>query len=498
MKRRTLVLGGGAAAAVGGLWWLRSGGVALSELASRRTLTYPTQIDATESRAFSLQAQAGKTEFFEGQATNTLGFNQGYLGPVVRVGQGEVAATVSNTLQRTITCHWHGLILPGQVDGGPHQPIASGTQWKPVLDIKQEPCTAWFHTHVHGETATGVYAGLAGGLVVSDGRDDERGLPQEYGKDDLFLILQDKGFTEDGELYYDQSMPSIMHGFSASTMMVNGQIGAVARPAKGIIRCRLLNASNARIFNLSFQSGRDMHLIATDGGYLPKPVQLSEMRLAPGERAEILVDFSDGNPDALLSERDMNAGMGGMMGRFQQMGSSLVGRPFEVLTFQPDDDPGRITRMPDQLAKELPNPQILQITQTRRLSLDVGMGPGMMMGGGMRRGAMGDIMAINQQPYDMNRIDFEVKKGSWERWVISAETLAHPFHVHGVSFLVVSENGTTPTLRNAGWKDTVLVNQDIELVARFDQPASPQQPFMYHCHILEHEDTGMMGQFAVV
>ena len=320
MKRRTLVLGGSAAAAVGGLWWLRSGGVSLAELATRPTLTYPTLIDATNSREFSLQAQAGKTEFFNGRSTNTLGFNQGYLGPVVRLGQGEVAANVSNALQRTITCHWHGLILPGQVDGGPHQPIASGSQWTPVLNIEQAPCTAWFHTHVHGETATGVYAGLAGGIIVSDGRDDERGLPSSYGEDDLFLVLQDKEFSEDGQLIYDQSMPSIMHGFSGSTMLVNGQIGPVARPPKGIVRCRLLNACNARIFNLSFQSGREMHLIATDGGYLPKPVPLSELRLAPGERAEILVDFSDGHPDALLSERDMNAGMGGMMGRFQQMG----------------------------------------------------------------------------------------------------------------------------------------------------------------------------------
>ena len=115
---------------------------------------------------------------------------------------------------------------------------------------------------------------------------------------------------------------------------------------------------------------------------------------------------------------------------------------------------------------------------------------GGMMGGGM--------MAINQRPYDMQRVDFEIRRGSTERWQIFADMLAHPFHVHGVSFRVISENGGTVSAENSGWKDTVLVNQSVELVARFDQPTPKGLPFMYHCHILEHEDNGMMGQFLVI
>jgi FtsP/CotA-like multicopper oxidase with cupredoxin domain len=118
----------------------------------------------------------------------------------------------------------------------------------------------------------------------------------------------------------------------------------------------------------------------------------------------------------------------------------------------------------------------------------MGMG-GMMMGGGG--------FAINGRPYDMDRIDFEVALGSVERWQIRSTMVAHPFHVHGVRFRVVTENGGPPRPENTGWKDTVLVTGEAEILARFDQPASRDTPFMFHCHILEHEDAGMMGQFTV-
>lgn len=495
MKRRTFLLGGGATVAAGGFLWANTKQVALGDLASRPKLSFPPLIDARNAGQFTLQAQSGQTSFFPGRPTPTLGFNQSYLGPVVKLAKGEVTAQVSNSLDMDVSCHWHGLLLPGDADGGPHQPIAPGETWTPVLPIDQPACTAWYHTHIHGATATGVYAGLAGGLIVDDGDDDARGLPNEYGKDDLFLILQDKQFHEDGSLAYDQSMPSIMHGFSGDTIVVNGQIGAAAHAPKGLVRLRLLNGCNARIFTLYMQSGREMHLIATDGGYLPKPIALDELRLSPGERAEVLVDFGDGRADALLSRADMNSGMGGMMGRFQRFGNYLAGSSFEVLPFAVKDEKAKMTRLPDQINHELASVGEVAAGRVRQFSLDMPMGPGRMMDGGMSRGG---LMAINQRPYDMGRVDFEVQRGSTERWQIFANTLAHPFHIHGVSFRVISENGGTVSPGNTGWKDTVLVNQSVELVARFDQPTPPNLPFMYHCHILEHEDNGMMGQFLVV
>jgi len=504
MKRRTLLLGGGAALAAGGLLWSNSGQVALSELASRPRLSYPPLIDTSQTGRFSLQAQRGNTSFYKGRPATTLGFNQPYLGPVVKLKQAEVSASVHNSLDMDVSCHWHGLLVPGDVDGGPHQPISPGKTWQPALPITQQPCTAWYHTHIHGETATGVYAGLAGGLIVADGEDDARGLPSDYGKDDLFLVLQDKQFHDDGTLAYDQSMPSLMHGFSGETILVNGQIGAVAQPPKGIVRLRLLNGCNARIFTLHMQSGREMHLIATDGGFLPKPTALDEIRLAPGERADVLVDFGDAGADALVSRADMNAGMGGMMGRFQRFGNFLAGSSFEVLPFAPTGEKARIAQLPERIGPDLPDANDVEVSQVRQFSLDMPMGPGMMgggmMGGGMmgRRGMGGFAMAINQRSYDMQRIDLQVERGAVEKWQIFADMLAHPFHIHGVSFRVVSENGGAVSAQNYGWKDTVLVNQSVELIAKFDQPAPPDLPFMYHCHILEHEDNGMMGQFVVV
>jgi FtsP/CotA-like multicopper oxidase with cupredoxin domain len=250
-------------------------------------------------------------------------------------------------------------------------------------------------------------------------------------------------------------------------MLVNGQARATAVVPQGVVRLRLLNGSNARIYTLFLDDTRPMHLVATDGGFLPAPIALDTLRLAPGERAEILVDFSGGGAPVLMSD---------------------PGQSFGVLQFATDASlPARITRLPEELdgaPEDLSGAEV----KTRQVSLDMGMG-GMMMG----RGGF----AINGRPYDMGRIDFEVALGTVERWQIRSTMVAHPFHVHGVRFRVVTENGGPPRPENTGWKDTVLVPEEAEILARFDQPASRETPFMFHCHILEHEDAGMMGQFTV-
>lgn len=492
MKRRSFLLGAAALVAGGGYVWSRQGGVDASTLTGRPKLKMPALLDATKTGRFELTAKAGQTNFGGGRVGATAGYNQSYLGPVVKLQPGAVQASVENQLSFPVSSHWHGLILPGEVDGGPHQAIDTGRKWQPELPIDQPPCTAWFHTHVHGLTAEPVYAGLAGGIILSDGRDEGRGLPSSYGVDDLFLVLQDKHFTADGRLAYSSDMMSRMHGFTGDTILVNGQSGTVAAVPKSIVRLRLLNASNARIFRLSFQDGRPMHLAATDGGYLPTPVAIDELRLSPGERAEVLVDFSKVEAAMLVSKPDPNAGMGGMMGRMQNMISRL-GSDFEVIAFATDDGlEGKSSALPGQLGGVLPDLQSSPVANERRFSLDMGMGGGM-MGGGM----MGGAMAINGEAFAKGTVNLTAKLGSVEKWTVSASMLAHPFHIHGVSFQVLSENGGPIRPENQGWKDTVLVNQELELLVRFDRSAPQNAPFMYHCHILEHEDAGMMGQFVV-
>lgn len=504
INRRNLLVGGAAAAVTAGavIWVGRQpGSTNAASLASRPRLSYPPLLDATGDGEFALGAQYGSHSFGTGVRSSTAGFNQPYLGPTVLFRNGETHARVGNALNEDITVHWHGLVIPGDQDGGPHQPIPSGEEWSVNLEVDQPPSTLWYHSHSHRRTAVQVYRGLAGMMILTDGQDDERGLPNSYGTDDLAIVIQDRRFGSDGKLSYDLGMMDLMHGFTGETITVNGQVDAVAVVPKGVARLRLLNGSNARIFNLFADDGRPLHLVGTDGGLLEKPVALSELSLSPGERAELLVDFSDGKPITLYSDPDPNQGPGGMMGRFQGAFNQLFGDPYPVLSIAVDNsNPGRIQRIPDVVGQ--PPVALGQNSSSNRsitLDMGMGMGRGMGMGGGMGRGMMGGgpSFGINNRAFDLDRIDLSISLGSTETWIVRSDMLTHPFHVHGTQFQVISENGTAPRPEYAGLKDTVLVSGSVELKMHFGRPASADTPFMYHCHILEHEDNGMMGQFVV-
>ena len=252
-----------------------------------------------------------------------------------------------------------------------------------------------------------------------------------------------------------------------------------------------MNGSNARIYDLSFDDGRAIHWIATEGGLLDAPVQLRSLSLAPGQRAEVLVDFSDGRKATLVTEPDANASMmGGMMGRSPGAGSNSDARA-PVLVFEPDQVVAGASRgvIPLRLAKH-ERVDAARATRRRRFTLDMGM----VMGGMGSRGGTGGL-SINGRPFDMDRIDEQVRLGDVEIWEVSGQMMAHPFHVHGVHLEVLGRGGGPAAIRDQGLRDTVLVKEPVELLVRFTQPAR-EAPFMYHCHILEHEDGGMMGQFA--
>ena len=455
---------------------------------SQNRLEMPPLIDATTSSAFELTAQSGHTNFLSQSTSDTWGFNQPFLGPTIRMrSSGEVKATVSNALREDISVHWHGLVVPGSVDGGPHQPVRAGTTWQPVLPIDQPSCTAWYHSHQHRQTAAQVQQGLAGVLHLDDGLDNERGLPVQYGVDDLTLVLQDRRFDQSGRMSYRPNMHDSMVGFLGDHMLVNGQIGRTAAVPKGIVRLRLLNGCNARILALSMSDGRPLHQIATDSGLLPTPETRTMLPLAPGERAEVLVDFSDGNDTALVSAAVENTPMmgGGMMGR------NARSNGFDVLRFAVDKTMKiGVSAMPDDLGGALAGFDE-QPTVQRRISLDMAMGMGMMRMFG------GDRFSINDQAFAMDHMNFEAKLGAVEEWTVSGAMMMHPFHVHGTVFQVVSENGRPPQPHNLGWKDTVLIDGEAMIRMRFEREAPPDLPFMFHCHILEHEDGGMMGQFTV-
>lgn len=463
MKRRDFLTSTAAAFAVsGGALAVGTTGVFA---ANPPRLKMPALVDTRSSGRLAMVAQAGSSNFLGKTPVPTAGFSQSYLGPTILMQNGALAAEIGNSLDEPVSVHWHGMKIAGVHDGGPHQPVPPGKIWVPEMQINQSPATIWYHTHIHERTAAQVYSGLAGVIHITDGRDDERGLPSTYGVDDLTLVLQDRQFDGDGRMVYEPSMMDRMHGFHGNRMLVNGQYGTIAAVPKSIVRLRLLNGSNARIYTLFFDDNRPMHLVATDGGFLPQPVALDLLQLAPGERAEILVDFSaDGTP-VLMSDPN---------------------QPFGVLEFATDTTlASRIEKIPERF-ETIPDDLAGREVQTRTISLDMGMG--MMMGGGF---------SINGEAFDMDRINFDVALGSVERWIIRSSMVAHPFHVHGVQFRVISEDGRSPRPENSGWKDTVLVPGESEIMARFEHPADKEAPFMFHCHILEHEDAGMMGQFTV-
>ncbi|SDY85880.1 cell division protein SufI [Lentibacter algarum] len=483
ITRRTLLSGMGSAAMLAQLptrAWATS---------PAKPLQMPPLVDATNSGRFALTAQAGQMDFLGRGASKTWGFDQPFLGPTLRLHhQSETAAEVSNALDEAISVHWHGLVVPGDVDGGPHQLVQPGQTWSPVLPVDQPPATVWYHSHTHGMTARQVQMGLAGVLHLTDGQDDARGLPTDYGVDDLTLVLQDRRFDQEGRMSYDLSMPDQMMGFLGDTMLVNGQVGATAVVPKGVVRLRLLNGSNARIYTLTLSDSRPMHLVGTDAGLLDRPIALDELTLAPGERYEVLVDFGAGQDVSLLSGQNINEGMmGGMMG-----GRGPSGPPFEVLPFAVDSAaPVRMTRVPDSLGGSRPKMDASNAAE-RHITLDMAMGPGMMMRRAENR------FSINGEAFDMTKINFSTQVGQVEKWTVSANMMMHPFHVHGVMFQVLSENGQAPAPQNTGWKDTILINGQAEILMRFTRPAAEALPYMFHCHILEHEDGGMMGQFSVV
>ncbi len=443
-------------------------------------------------RVFSLTLQRGTHEFLQGKKTKTYGINGSYLGPTLRVKKGEkVQFNIKNKIGETTTIHWHGMHIPAKMDGGPHQMIKPNETWVSSYTILQPASVNWYHPHLEGKTGEHVYKGLAGLLLIDDAASSKLDIPSTYGVDDIPLVIQDRRFAQDASFSYLSQPVDRMAGMKGDKIMANGVIDAQwAAPAQ-MIRVRILNGSNARYYNVGIHDGRAFHLIATEGGLLEKPVSLTRLPLAPGERAEILIDLSQDSGKKIRitsysSELPSPGGMMGMMGR-----DALDQKNFTIMEMIVSKPALTKYTLPTQLVTPAKLPESLA-QKTRRFVFNMGMGG---MGGG------GGGFTINNKKMDMNRIDEVIKLGAVEIWEIrNISPMAHPFHVHDVSFLILSRNGKPPAKHEAGWKDTVNVTSrgSVRFIAKFADFADPKSPYMYHCHILEHEDAGMMGQFIVV
>jgi blue copper oxidase len=486
LNRRQFAIGS-AAFVSGGLIGSRHGTGEPVPFSTR--LPIPNLVDvAKHGNAVKLKVAPGRHAFIKGRPTLTYGYSAPVLGPILRVRRGdEVEVTVENALDFDTTVHWHGLLVPGQNDGGPHHPIKPGGTWRPVLKIDQPASTAWFHPHPHHDTARQTYMGLAGMIIVDDGSDSRLGLPHNFGIDDLPIILQDRSLGEDGLLEYDLGPLSIVYGGRGDTIVVNGAIAPLAKVPPGLVRLRLLNGANAQNFELRFSDQRPFHVIASDLGFLSAPVAVTQLRISPAERFEILVDFANGKAVVLETGPDE------IMGLFGAVSASGTTDYVPIMRFEPTATTPAITQLPTRLVEPaVADPA--RAVRRRQFILDSGI-----CANRGRAGAPMDMVAlvgINGKTHDMARIDVETELGTTEIWEIVSLGMAHPFHIHGASFRILSIDGTPPPAYLSGWKDVVLVEDKAELLVAFNRPATRESPFMYHCHILEHEDAGLMGQYV--
>jgi blue copper oxidase len=515
LSRRTALLAGAAWAITG----FGPSNVRAKESA-RPSLPIPPELRANAGGTIALDARPGSKRFVGDRETATYGINGPYLGPAVRVRRGEkVVAQVSNNVSENITMHWHGLIIPGPADGGPHQVIPPGKRWQTELSIDQPAATLWFHPHYYPSTAQEVIKGLAGLLIVDDEESGRLPLPTRWGVDDIPLIIQDRRFTPDGQFFDRMNDIAVTNGYPGDTALVNGAVYPQARTARGWIRLRLLNGSNARSYILTASDGRSLYVIGSDGGLLESPVELKQLLIHVGERFEVLVDGRDGRAFDIVTlpvAQDI-------------MRLPPFDRPLPLVTISPDgvDGTGQLPAslvvlpaLPQQLP---PTSQELVMNMFRDQQGTIPLktaGLMAMVKSGKTDPAVVERVVnlivndpalsqseqlsangVNGKPFSIERIDFAAARNQDLRWRISEgnDLMLHPVHIHGCQFRIISQDGKPPEAERAGWKDIAPISAGgfSEILVRFPHPAGRDAPYMAHCHILEHEDSGMMTQFTV-
>jgi FtsP/CotA-like multicopper oxidase with cupredoxin domain len=494
------------------------------------------------------QALSYTGELIQGNPDAVTALPGSYLGPVVRVQRGDqMRVHVRNELSAPTTVHWHGLIVPpGAEDGHPAFPVAPGDELEIAFEVQNRPGAYWFHPHPHGLTAEQAYYGLAGLVIVSDAEEAALNLPA--GAQDIPLVIQDRRFDGNNQLQYIAGgmagMMDQMMGVLGDRILVNGQPEMTLPVATQPYRLRLLNGSNARIYKLAWEDGTPMTVIGADGGLLAAPLTLPYVMLAPGERVEVWADFAQqtvGSTVKLVSLafEGVEAGMMGMM-----MGETGLanGAAFEVMTFAVNEAATSTLVLPARLlpVETLAASAAVNATAPRPFVF-----------------AMDDAMnwTINGRTFVMDEVaeDEKVRFGDTEIWELAnlmappaaasggmggmagmdhgqmqegngamegmamgggmamqggmRDFMAHPVHLHGIQFQVLGREvddaqrvgweSVREGLVDQGWKDTVLLmpGERVRVIMRFEHYRGV---YLIHCHNLEHEDSGMMRNFAIV
>ncbi|MFC6317907.1 multicopper oxidase family protein [Corynebacterium gerontici] len=419
-----------------------------------------------------LVAQTGTSEILPGVQTPTWGFNGNHLGPTIKVSRGDkVELKVRSTLPERTSVHWHGALVPAKADGGPHSPIDPGEEWAAQFEVDQPAATIWYHPHPHGKTGVQAYRGLAGMMIIEDEFSDRLSLPRNYGVDDIPVVLMDANINADGTLDETQD-PDV--GMLGDIIHVNGISDPVFEPSTKRVRLRLLDGSTMRFHRIGFQDQRPFLHIASDAGLFDVPREVTSVTLGPGERCEIVVECSPGEEVMLRS-----------LGFEDNLGVPEDG-------FAPDF---RLKESHDLLL--LRAAQKLQDAPAP--SAQLSKRPAPKLEGLIERHFELNGFQINGKSMDMDRVDLVIAHEQPEIWHVrngNADWM-HNFHIHDAAFQVLEVTGTEAAFDSEGWKDTVTLppNAQAKLLVEFGQYTDANYPYMYHCHMLFHEDQGLMGQF---
>jgi blue copper oxidase len=416
-------------------------------------------------------------EIIKGKSSSSLSYTNGILGPTLKATSGDtVDITLQNGLDEETNIHWHGLILPENMDGHPRDIAAPGAALHYSLPIQQRAGTYWYHPHPHGKTARQVFKGLAGLFIVNDAEEGALNLPS--GEFEVPLIIQDKHF-EGSELDYSPSEDEVMTGYLGEQITVNGIHAPVLSIGKAWYRFRVLNGSTARVYNLALSDGRKFYIIGSDGGLLSAPEEVSSIMLGPGERLDLLIDFSavSAGKEVYLISKEFS--------EYNAQGR----QSFKILKFVVDRSVSQSFTLPATLSTISP------INHSHSVATRV-FDIASTTGGGHGSGAH----AINGRAFEMDVVDTTVQAGSTEIWEFDnmmGEEI-HPMHIHGVQFQVLERMGGRNEIlpSEKGWKDTVLVmgGEKVKVIMTFPQYTGV---FVFHCHNLEHEDDGMMQNYRI-
>ncbi|MFJ3666546.1 multicopper oxidase family protein [Streptomyces sp. NPDC090106] len=480
LHRRTF-LGGMAGAGLasvgvaGALFSLLTDGNGNRAAAADGTLPVPELLEGTASdgvHTFTLEARTGTAEVLGGVTSTTAGYNGAFLGPTMKWTTGDtVLVNITNSLGDDTTVHFHGAHVPAEMDGGPQNAFADGETWSPTFEVLDEAKTLWYHPHALGTTAEQVVHGLAGMIIVDDASTVSDALPTEYGVDDVPLVLQCLAVDDEGDIKYD--LTGYLGGDLNFPLLCNGAnvddttLGFTATRTR--TRFRVLNASPSDILTVQRGDGGTLTQIATDQGYLTEPAEVTGIRLVAGARAEFVLDLSDAvTLQAIVTTGWVRGGSG----------------TYDFLTVTPD-----ASDSPDDLPGTLATITRYDTADFAARTITLGQS-GLNM---TVNGSVGTTMAA--MATIMTTLDAE------EVWtIVNSTQLEHSFHLHDVPFQLVEINGEEPAGVDLGWFDTyeVVGGGSIKIAMKFSDFADDTYMYMLHCHLLQHEDEGMMASLMVM